>query len=249
MRSLLTLVLGALSFGLMAQSPGESYISKATFYWNSIGNKEYQIPAGARINVLQVTGDTVVFMIYPYGEKARKKAQSGHGLTEARAADLQNIHSERFKMDKLQFSLRFAVYTEKYIVDVGAFTFPYKGRFPASGMPFAFESSFSLSPSIFLATRADLYKPNYIGAYLSVGLNSVRYFHEADTARSTTDVTAFYFSGGLMYQTDKFQIAAGIGWDYINNNDVMKWPYQGKPWFTVSIGVSLFRTTQSDPSN
>jgi hypothetical protein len=44
---------------------------------------------------------------------------------------------------------------------------------------------------------------------------------------------------GVMVQWDNVQFAVMTGWDFLFNND-MGWRYQGKPWLSLGIGLSLF---------
>lgn len=62
---------------------------------------------------------------------------------------------------------------------------------------------------------------------------------------SLSATSAFTFSGGYMYQYDKFQIGAFIGMDYISNNSNIGWKYQGIPWIGVGLGLSLFSENQT----
>ena len=61
---------------------------------------------------------------------------------------------------------------------------------------------------------------------------------------------ALTLSIGGVLEFSQVQVGVFVGVDYINNNKEIDWNYQGKPWFSVGLGYSLFnKTAQSADVN
>jgi hypothetical protein len=61
-----------------------------------------------------------------------------------------------------------------------------------------------------------------------------------DSSKSSTTAAAFSFGGGYLFEvSNKFQIGALIGWDYVGGELGEKWYYQGKSWLSFSIGFNF----------
>jgi len=62
---------------------------------------------------------------------------------------------------------------------------------------------------------------------------------DADGKVTQNSAAAVSFSVGGMLQYDKFQVGLFTGWDFAGSN-AKDFAYQGKRWFGLAIGVSLF---------
>jgi hypothetical protein len=59
-----------------------------------------------------------------------------------------------------------------------------------------------------------------------------------------SDRTSILFSLSFLYQWQHLQIGVSVGIDNILDNEIVKWKYQGKRWFSFGIGISLFTSNE-----
>lgn len=45
---------------------------------------------------------------------------------------------------------------------------------------------------------------------------------------------------GILFQWDQLQIGFLTGWDFMFDGNPDAWCYQGKPWFTIGVGIAVF---------
>lgn len=115
----------------------------------------------------------------------------------------------------------------------GFLTLPIKMRFGNSNKKFTFEEkiNFGLSFGIKLQMPTTVYTAHNL--LIGVSVANVKLTENESAA-------ALSFSGGYMYQYDKFQIGAFVGFDFIGGDQSKQFDFQGKPWLGLAIGVSLF---------
>lgn len=133
-------------------------------------------------------------------------------------------------------------------VVVGALALPAKLRVD----PFNFSGSISLGPSLGWRWRVSATRDYHLGLIASVGTSSVQ-LTAANTDSAVTEATdraAYYFAAGIMAEYGSTQVGLFLGTDLINDPDQDDWIYQGKPWFSVGIGATIFgaREDRSAPT-
>lgn len=123
---------------------------------------------------------------------------------------------------------------------LGALTFPFKYR-PQNGK---FETTFGIGASGGVTFNPYGQIEHQISFLLGVGSSSARVdqYNTDPAANITTpsERTAITFSLNAVYQWQRLQIGLSMGFDNILDNEELKWRQQGKPWFSIGIGVNIF---------
>jgi hypothetical protein len=55
---------------------------------------------------------------------------------------------------------------------------------------------------------------------------------------------AVSFSIGALYQWQRLQIMALVGWDMLQGPQRANWVYHGRPWVGLGIGAAIFSATE-----
>lgn len=66
---------------------------------------------------------------------------------------------------------------------------------------------------------------------------------------SKTNASSLTPFTGFVIQYDTFQLAMITGWDRLSGKTGENWVYQGRPWFGIGLGYSIFNTQQSAKKN
>lgn len=143
----------------------------------------------------------------------------------------------------------------KYIgISWGALIAPEKIRpkttFQSEKIPLRLTTNISIGPYIGFQWGAKYFTDqgissinNTIAAFASpyTSFAEINSSNSKDTAnKNGTTAAAFSFGFGYLFNvSNKFQIGALIGWDYVSGDLADKWYYQGKPWYSIAIGFSF----------
>lgn len=121
---------------------------------------------------------------------------------------------------------------------VGAVTIPMRIR----SDPFDFSGEFSFGTNLGLKFPLSHYQN--IGLVFVGGLQLTHInLDSLDTAGALLEsesASALSFTLGAVFEFSQAQVGFYIGWDYIAGPEKDIWIYQGKPWFSIGIGASLF---------
>lgn len=128
----------------------------------------------------------------------------------------------------------------------GMIVLPYKFR-PALQMNgqksgFDFSKDITLGVSGGLKQRISHYQPFYLDLLGNVGISDVSQtpFNTNKGVSTPTDVPALTFSWGFVLDFKSIQLGAFMGWDRVSDSNLNGWIYQGKPWFSIGFGYSIF---------
>ncbi len=127
---------------------------------------------------------------------------------------------------------------------MGTISFPFKYR-PQTGK---FEKTFSLSLTGGIRIDPKRRNENTFSFLFGAGPSSVTVDkYNTDAGSNITDPserTAVTLSLSFMWQWERLQLGLSGGMDNLLDNEVLKWKYQGKPWFSVGVGVALFSNNE-----
>jgi len=115
-----------------------------------------------------------------------------------------------------------------------------------------FTGSFNVGAAVSYTYKHDSLKKWTYSHVLGIGISSITLDKAAvntDTGAigSTNSLAALTLSYGFMVQYDKVQLGVFIGWDRISNlnNNTYGWKYQGNPWISIGLGLSIFSTSNN----
>ena len=118
--------------------------------------------------------------------------------------------------------------------------------------PFDFGADFSFGTTFGTKFRLSPYNDASIHTVLGLHLTSVSLdsldTEGAVTSTTTETETALTPLVGLVFGFSSAQIGLYSGWDFIKGEFKDKWIYQGKPWLSIGVGVSLFTAQGSNAS-
>ncbi|WP_183562244.1 hypothetical protein [Mucilaginibacter sp. SP1R1] len=135
----------------------------------------------------------------------------------------------------------------------GFLTLPVKMRFDNNkGGRFDFEQNLNFGLTFGdkhqLVSTSDISLNYLLGlSVVNVPLDNATPATATTPATSATSTAAVSTSGGFMFQYDKFQIGAFLGWDFAGAH-ANEFKYQGKPWIGFAIGISLFGEGKTTPA-
>lgn len=128
---------------------------------------------------------------------------------------------------------------------VGALNFPFKIR--PQGKSFDFNGAFNFGVAVGWKVKHESwrkYNYNILGgmSVSQINIDTISATRNKDILLSANGYSALSLSLGIMVENQKVQIGAFIGWDWLNrtNQSNFGWAYQGKPWFSIGIGYSIF---------
>lgn len=126
-------------------------------------------------------------------------------------------------------------------ISVGVLTLPLKLRLKDGD----FTGSFTIGGTGGIKLRASHYKDRYHNFLLGLGISNITL--DSNTVSKNKDkivsnLTALTGSLGYLYQSGKIQAGIFIGVDYLthSNQERFDWRYQGKPWVSLAVGISIF---------
>ena len=139
--------------------------------------------------------------------------------------------------------------SKKASFTVGATHIPFRLRFD----PFDFSNHLSIGTSFgvkFPMSNTHDISFNILGGIniASISLDSLSTNGMADPGETAA---AFTPSLGFVFEYSKVQVGIYTGVDLLSGNDKDIWIYQGKPWISIGVGVSIFTAdsgTTADPT-
>lgn len=133
-----------------------------------------------------------------------------------------------------------------WTIDIGVLISPFKFR----SNPFLFNQNYNLGTCLMVNRKV---RKNFsIGAGLGLSVSQVILddFSTNGAVQENTERPAVTPSLSLMGGYRRINIVLGIGWDFINRTSEIEksWTYQGKTWFGVGLGYSLFNSSSTASS-
>ena len=114
---------------------------------------------------------------------------------------------------------------------------------------FDFSKDITLGLSIGHKQRVSVRKPYFLNLLFCTGIGSIGLdsFNTEGTITSSEDVPAWTIATGFVMDYKAIQFGAFVGWDHLSSKNRNNWIYQGKIWYSIGIGYSLF-SVSSAPS-
>lgn len=116
------------------------------------------------------------------------------------------------------------------------------------GFDFSKDVQIGLSGGI--KQRISKYNPFYLNVLFNIGISSVTMddYNTNNTLTSSVDIVALTKSFGLVLDFKKIQFGAFLGWDKVSDKNKNNWIYQGKTWWSIGFGYSIFSTSTANSS-
>jgi len=247
----------------------ETELQESTISGDTVGYIQKTISKQAIFTIVNTSGENYVIRFWNWGgskdienaqqaksSSASKKAMIGTNINTA--TDAEKIISYNIYLDENgNWNQRYflipisalPIRTEEYVSgwspSFGVATLPFKARgsfedftkdVSVSGLGgFKHRGAFGFLPNTDFTTL--------IGVGLaSVTLDSA---NTNGTIKKSSDYAAVSFSIGEVVQWKNLQIGVFIGLDNLKENDINGWKYQGKMWWALGIGVSIFSENSS----
>lgn len=257
--SLMALVLLSLSKPVQ----GNAYLGK--YYWKQAiimescdisgnGNGELILSkAGQSFTCIHVMDSVAIIKIDEYIiSNWKKDAKQKANQENVKTFNQKNGTDIYFLIDTAKLSLAEKFWVVPRSVSIGVLNLPFKARLLKDNFDFA--GNFNLGTTVSLNFKHLSYKKGTpaILAGFSYG-NTI--LDSSSVTRNHSDlVSSNNFSTlsgciGFSYGYDRMMFGAVFGIDYLNrvNQNHYDWAYQGKPWFSLMIGIQLapLNTSQS----
>jgi hypothetical protein len=138
--------------------------------------------------------------------------------------------------------------------DLDILTVPFKYRGSSYGFPRQLDNSFN--GNFYLGYRRDLFRIKRsttpvgterkivhhgftVGAFGGFGSSQVTPW--TTNYQTTDEYNGFILTKGVAFMTslNSLTVGVGVGWDTLTDRDKEIWIYQNKPWYGVTIGLSI----------
>lgn len=107
---------------------------------------------------------------------------------------------------------------------------------------FDFSKDIQLGVSGGFKQRISRYNPYFINALFNIGISSVTMdsYNTLGTVTDNTDIAALTFAYGVVIDFNKIQFGIFAGRDRVSDRNRNNWIYQGKTWWSIGFGYSIF---------
>jgi hypothetical protein len=203
---------------------------------------------GQLFDVLLILKDDVLIKITPYSTTTSAATLTYNIKSPEPAGGTREKDNLRYFKVSKEILQTYAV-ANSYILPsltFGLLNFPFKYRTSFSGNG-DFAGAFNFGAAIGISARKKSYK-NRTFSFISGYSISNTVLNQSDVRRNEKDLvtannyTSFSLSFGPMVEYNKIQVGAFIGFDFLNrlNQDRFGWRNQGKLWFSIGIGYTIF---------
>lgn len=116
--------------------------------------------------------------------------------------------------------------------------------------PFDFSTDVTLGPVAGARFRLSPYtNTNFFNVVTGFGVTHITLdsLNTKGNIMQTSDRPAITLSFGGVLEFSNAQIGLFVGWDYISQNEQIKWEYQGKPWLSIGLGYTILTHNSNQP--
>lgn len=206
-----------------------------------------QAPAGSQFYFVRMNGsDAVVqFLLWPEADPLRARLNTLPGDATTRPYHcLSKADFESFSRvsNATKWASREGVF--------GALLLPVKLRPGSKTRDFDFSKDLSIGTTGGLRMRISDTKEIFVSALVGTGVASVSLNAEntGGTVTAATDRAAFTWTTGGVFEVDKIQFGLFVGADHISNNKKTNWIHNGRPWYAIGLGYSVFGSSTPKPA-
>lgn len=122
--------------------------------------------------------------------------------------------------------------------------FKFRPRIEINGKKdgFEFSKDIQLGVSGGIKQRISHYNPFYLNLLINIGISSVTLddYNTRGTIKDNIDLAALTYAGGVVLDFNKIQFGIFAGKDRISDRNRSNWIYQGKTWWSIGFGYSIF---------
>ncbi len=237
------------------------------------GTLPVQSKVGQLFRLIRINGSgstaTGIIQILDYTEKVNGHIQPSdltdfytynHKSTATYSAlNTLDKDSRNYKTDQKYFVVSLSYissYANQYIghgvdISAGVISLPLKLRLKDGD----FNGSISIAGAGGIKWRASPYRNDrYHNILVGLGLSNLTIDSSNITKNKNnivSNLTGLTMITGYVYQSGKIQMGVFLGWDFLtrSNQEKFGWVYQGKPWVSLGIGVSIFGDGNNNKTN
>jgi hypothetical protein len=203
----------------------------------SLPNTGYKnIPINARFTIVNLDGDNYVVYFWDWDTTKPNYANLNFDAT---------LNEIRYFLIPVSIITNVSekIY-RRFSPSVGSLSFPFRYRPQDSKI----EKNFSISMCGGMKWNPWRINEHTFSALLGVGASSVTLdkYNTGPNSNITeaSERAAITMSLSVMYEWQNLQIGLSSGLDNLFDNRVEEWKYQGKPWLTLGVGISIFSKSE-----
>jgi len=116
---------------------------------------------------------------------------------------------------------------------------------------FEFSKDIQLGLTGGIKQRISHYNPYYLNALINIGISSVTMdsYNTLGKITTSTDIAALTFAYGFVLDFNKIQLGIFAGTDNVSDRNRNDWIYQGKLWWSIGFGYSIFSVSTKPIGN
>lgn len=243
--------------GQSAPKPGNTYAFKISAPVASCdfdgGNKASTFnyaPVGARFFYVRTSTDaTDVVIQFLLWNESNDNFSVFNAAKDQRASTPKNFCVEKTVFEQMSDEI-FSAGPRSWQLASGILILPVKFRPGKDSRAFDFSKDVTFGTTAGLRFRLSARREVFLNMLGGVGLSSVTLNSSNTISKlaTSTDRAAFTWTSGLMLEVEKFQFGAFLGQDRISQPNERDWVYQGKNWWAIGLGYSIFGSGSGQPA-
>lgn len=220
---------------------------------------------GVRFDLISKNVDTAIIKFWEFGKKeeyqkynlidpTRKVSNENSAYFMVLSKDFDNKTQRRYSTGFFPTNNRHLWFTGTSIT-AGVTVIPFKIRpnikVNDKNMGFEFSKDVQLGISAGIKQRISNYRPYFVNVLYNIGFSGVTQdsYTTNGYVQDPVDVIALTHAIGLVLDYSKVQFGFFLGWDQVSDRNRNAWIYQGKPWYSIGLGYSIFSvSTKSNRS-
>ncbi|GJM35134.1 MAG: hypothetical protein DHS20C18_41350 [Saprospiraceae bacterium] len=221
----------------------EAPIFECNILGRELDTSVYVAPKGAVFEKISAKGNHYVIRFMHWKKEEHLNKKFIH-------KDSTETEQKFFLLDVDEFNAKaVSKFSKKPTFTIGASTLPLRIR---TG-PFDFSGTLSYGTNFGirfqLADYQDIAMNIVSGLHIThIILDSLNTQGRLESSDNQT-AAALSPAVGVVFEFSKAQVGTYLGWDFISGSTKENWIYQGKPWFSIGVGISLFNVTSVSPKN
>lgn len=189
-------------------------------------------PQGAVFTKIDQVGDQLVVRFWLWKKSSVLQQRLNY-------ADSSKNDYRYFLLSTEEFNLKaIPRYRKNVSFTMGVAHIPFRLR---SG-PFDFSNHLSIGSSFGAKMQLSPYQDISLNIVGGVSIANITLDSLGTNGRAESGETAPAFSPslGVVLEVSKAQVGLYLGWDLLSGKEKKIWLYQGKPWLSIGVGMSIF---------
>ncbi len=198
-----------------------------------------------RFKIRNKNGDTIYIRFKNYSDYAGQASDPNYNVS----VNKTNVDKKFYLLEQEGELFRYKYTGLSWGVIIAPEKIRLKTTYAGQSIPLALTTNISIGPYIGFqwgtkefGSDGESSISSTIAAFLSpyTSFTELSSANSKDSSTNGTTVSALTLGFGYLFNiSNKFQIGALVGWDYVGGAASTTWYYQGKAWYSIAIGFNF----------